>query len=392
MEREGSRLTQTTHAAGEFLLTSLPPSLQKRCRPTPSYIEAVQTEVNATMRGILVDWLVEVRSRERERGDIKTRSLCSKNGARKTTRLPHLICHPPRLPSHSLKVAAEFRLVSDTLYAAVAFVDRVLSVRRVERPRLQLVGVAATLVAAKYEEIYAPSPDEFVYITDGTYTRAEVLAAETDVLAALDFDLSAPTAKTFLRRFVKAAAADGGFPRSDAGVVGAGGEEGGAAATAASSSQPAPASRGGGGGGYDRRLAPLAAYVCELALLEYACLQWRPSTVAAAAVAVARWTLGAAPWGPALGRAARTGPAGVAAPAALLLAALAGSAPAPAASTSATPGAAAALPAVRDKYAQPQYLCVAGLAGPGLLPVDVEDWWAGGGGGGRAGSASPAAA
>jgi hypothetical protein len=34
---------------------------QKRCRPTPSYIEAVQTEVNATMRGILVDWLVEVR-------------------------------------------------------------------------------------------------------------------------------------------------------------------------------------------------------------------------------------------------------------------------------------------------------------------------------------------
>ena len=50
---------------------------------------------------------------------------------------------------HSLKVAAEFRLVSDTLYAAVAFVDRVLSVRRVERPRLQLVGVAATLVAAK---------------------------------------------------------------------------------------------------------------------------------------------------------------------------------------------------------------------------------------------------
>jgi len=38
-------------------------SLQKRCRPTAAYIEAVQTEVNATMRGILVDWLVEVRRR-----------------------------------------------------------------------------------------------------------------------------------------------------------------------------------------------------------------------------------------------------------------------------------------------------------------------------------------
>jgi len=280
-----------------------------------------------------------------------------------------------------MQVAAEFRLVSDTLYAAVAFVDRVLSVRRVERPRLQLVGVAATLVAAKYEEIYAPTADEFVYITDGTYSRSEVLAAEGDVLAALDFDLSAPTAKTFLRRFVKAAAADGGFPRADAG----GGSE-------VAGGDPQPSSSG-----YDRRLAPLAAYVCELALLEYAALQWLPSTVAAASVAVARWALGAAPWGAALGRAARTGPAAVAAPAALLLAALAGSSSAgpapPAASAPASSPPAAgpsALPAVRDKYGQPQYLCVAGLAAPGPLPADPADWW--GPAGAPPSSPAPAAA
>jgi hypothetical protein len=294
----------------------------------------------------------------------------------------------PKTKQKTLQVAAEFRLVSDTLYAAVAYVDRVLSVRRVERPRLQLVGVAATLVAAKYEEIYAPSADEFVYITDGTYTRAEVLAAETDVLAALGFELSAPTAKTFLRRFVKAAAADGGFPRADAGD----------ASTSASPSAPA----------YDRRLAPLAAYICELGLLEYAALQWRPSTVAAAAVTVARWALGASPWGPALGRAARASPADVAPAAALLAAALAGAAGGgggggggaaqPSSSSSpASPSQAAAapppppppaaqsssqaLPAVRDKYGQPQYLCVAALPAPGPLPADPDAWWGNGSGG-----------
>jgi Cyclin, N-terminal domain len=34
--------------------------LQTRRRPTPCYLETVQTDVNSSMRGILVDWLVEV--------------------------------------------------------------------------------------------------------------------------------------------------------------------------------------------------------------------------------------------------------------------------------------------------------------------------------------------
>ncbi len=45
--------------------------------------------------------------------------------------------------------------------------------------------------------------DQFVYITDNTYTRDEVLAMEEHVLGVLDFELTAPTAKTFLRRFIQ---------------------------------------------------------------------------------------------------------------------------------------------------------------------------------------------
>ena len=46
--------------------------------------------------------------------------------------------------------------MSDTLFLAVSFVDRFLSTRQVQRNHLQLVGVSCMLIAAKYEEIYAP--------------------------------------------------------------------------------------------------------------------------------------------------------------------------------------------------------------------------------------------
>jgi cyclin-A len=53
-------------------------------------------------------------------------------------------------------VCQEYRLVSDTLFLAVSYLDRYLSLVRVTRDRLQLVGVTCLLLAAKYEEIYAP--------------------------------------------------------------------------------------------------------------------------------------------------------------------------------------------------------------------------------------------
>ena len=89
------------------------------------------------MRGILVDWLVEV--------------------------------------------AQEYKLVSETLFLAVNYIDRYLSSEVAPRRKLQLVGITCMSVAAKYEEIYPPQIDEFCYITDNTYTRDEVLAMEQQV-------------------------------------------------------------------------------------------------------------------------------------------------------------------------------------------------------------------
>jgi cyclin A len=73
-------------------------------RPAADYLEAVQADVTASMRAILVDWLVEV--------------------------------------------ADEYKLLADTLYLTVSYVDRFLSANPLGRKRLQLLGVAAMLIAA----------------------------------------------------------------------------------------------------------------------------------------------------------------------------------------------------------------------------------------------------
>lgn len=50
------------------------------------------------------------------------------------------------------------------------------------RKNLQLVGVAALLIASKYEELYPPEVQDFVYITDNTYTKEQILTMEKHIL------------------------------------------------------------------------------------------------------------------------------------------------------------------------------------------------------------------
>lgn len=103
--------------------------LESKFRPKSGYMRK-QRDINHGMRTILVDWLVEV--------------------------------------------AEEYKLNTHTLFIAVGYIDRFLSEMSVQRGKLQLVGVTSMLLASKYEEIYPPAVDEFVYITDNTYSREQV--------------------------------------------------------------------------------------------------------------------------------------------------------------------------------------------------------------------------
>lgn len=76
------------------------------------------------------------------------------------------------------------------------------------------------LTASKYEEIYgsrhfvemtsciAPECNDFVYISDGAYTKEQILAMEADLLNTLQFNLNAPSPLHYLRRYSKAAYSD----------------------------------------------------------------------------------------------------------------------------------------------------------------------------------------
>ncbi|KAL5206279.1 hypothetical protein ABZP36_034488 [Zizania latifolia] len=183
-------------------------------RPISNYMEALQRDITKGMRGILIDWLVEV--------------------------------------------SEEYKLVPDTLYLTINLIDRFLSQHYIERQKLQLIGITSMLIASKYEEICAPRVEEFCFITDNTYTKAEVLKMEALVLNDLGFHLSVPTTKTFLRRFLRAA-------QTSRKVIGT----------------HAPSIT----------LGYLANYLAELTLIDYSFLKFLPSVVAASAVFLARWTL-----------------------------------------------------------------------------------------------------
>ena len=79
----------------------------------------------------------------------------------------------------------------------------------VQRSKLQLVGTAAMFIASKYEEIYPPDVGEFVYITDDTYNKRQVLRMEHLVLKVLGFDLSGPTANVFLSQMCQLSKSEG---------------------------------------------------------------------------------------------------------------------------------------------------------------------------------------
>lgn len=125
----------------------------------PEYMDQ-QTELEWKMRGILVDWLLEVHTR--------------------------------------------FRLLPETLFLAVNIIDRFLSNKIVQLDRLQLVGVTAMFIASKYEEVLSPHVQNFRHVADDGFTEEEILSAERFVLAALNYDLSYPNPMNFLRRISKA--------------------------------------------------------------------------------------------------------------------------------------------------------------------------------------------
>lgn len=163
-----------------------------------------QSDINHRMRAILIDWLTDVHKK--------------------------------------------YKLLPQTLYMTVNLIDRYLEQNEISRVKLQLVGITAMFIATKYEEIYPPELQDFVYITDGAYVKSDVLHMEYKMLNYLNFNVTFPTQWSFLelyKRLLK----------------------------------------------LDNRTFNLAYFLVELNLINYKSLKYKMSHLVAAAVLIATKTL-----------------------------------------------------------------------------------------------------
>eukprot|EP00571_Detonula_confervacea_P008105 CAMPEP_0172319384 /NCGR_PEP_ID=MMETSP1058-20130122/37487_1 /TAXON_ID=83371 /ORGANISM="Detonula confervacea, Strain CCMP 353" /LENGTH=220 /DNA_ID=CAMNT_0013034409 /DNA_START=1 /DNA_END=663 /DNA_ORIENTATION=- len=156
-----------------------------------------------------------------------------------------------------VEVHLKFKLVPETLYLTVNIIDRYLVRAEISRPKLQLLGVAALLIAWKYEEIDLPALPDLVYICDRAYGRSEILEYEDLILKKLEHRITIPSAHAFLVRCLKA-------------------------------------------GHADAKIVRLSCFILDGTLLSYNMLHYLPSQLAAAAVLIARKTVGRRAWSPTL--------------------------------------------------------------------------------------------
>lgn len=141
------------------------------------------------------------------------------------------------------EVHSQFNLEIETFHLTVSIIDRYLqAVSNTPRRYLQLVGVTALFMASKYEELMPPEIGDFVYVTDDTYDKRQILQMELTMFKALNYSMCKPLPIHFLRRYAKAAGSLG-----------------------------------------DRQYIA-AKYFLELAAIDYELTEFNPSKIAAAAI------------------------------------------------------------------------------------------------------------
>lgn len=96
------------------------------------------------------------------------------------------------------------KLNDETYFLAIHLIDRFLTGRSIQIDKLQLVGITALVIAAKYEEIVCPELNSFVMLSDKSFTECEIKRAEKYMLHSLEYKLDYVSPLIFIRRASKA--------------------------------------------------------------------------------------------------------------------------------------------------------------------------------------------
>ncbi|KYQ90454.1 cyclin [Tieghemostelium lacteum] len=136
---------------------------QKKTQPL-DYMSQ-QGEIKPSMRSVLVDWIVEL--------------------------------------------GMELRVKNETLFLTINYLDRYLSQTQVTKEQFQLIGASTFLIACKYEEYRAPNPYQIQVLAGNYFTVKQLFEVESHILKVLGFNLTTPTTKFFLTRYLRAVSRDG---------------------------------------------------------------------------------------------------------------------------------------------------------------------------------------
>ena len=132
---------------GEYINESYSNLLQEentlKVKPIYGYM-TFQSDINIKMRAILVDWLIEMNDK--------------------------------------------FNFKPQTLFQTIWLIDTYLSMKFIKRSDFQLLGLGCMYISCKFHEIFYPILKDCVEITDGAYTKEDLLRMEKDILKTINYN------------------------------------------------------------------------------------------------------------------------------------------------------------------------------------------------------------
>lgn len=132
--------------------------LEEKYMPNSSYFSCVQTDVEPYMREMAAHWMLQVCQEERQEEEVFT--------------------------------------------LAMNMMDRFLSLMKIRREQLQLLGTVCLFLASKIKESDPLDPTRLVKYTDNSVTLEEIRKWELLVLSRLKWDLAAITPHAFLDQII----------------------------------------------------------------------------------------------------------------------------------------------------------------------------------------------
>ena len=105
-------------------------------------------------------------------------------------------------------ISHDYSMGSNTWYQAIEYFDFLLAVKKVPRKEMHVAGITCLWMSAKFVERSVPKLKDLASYFNGNISIDGFLKYEKIILQAIDYQLSVPTPKMFIRRYLDVVAAD----------------------------------------------------------------------------------------------------------------------------------------------------------------------------------------